>query len=569
MAKKLIVTSERALRAKYGEAGWKKIEKAVKALVKADQARGLETRLVSLDGTAGHGAKPGDAPSFKTAFDAAFVEAGRPEYALILGGPDVVPLQELQNPAKDDDPSVPSDLPYAGDAPAGDDVEQFVAPSRVVGRIPDLPGGKDPARLVALLERAAGWAPLTRKSYGSFFGLTAAEWKKSTTLSLQALFGKASKPKVSPKEGPKWKAADLSARAHFINCHGAPADAQFYGQSGNAYPVAHHSVLLAGRVKPGTVVAAECCYGAEVYQPTGDEGICTTYLDQGAIGFMGSTTVAYGPADSNGSADLVCRYFMQEVLGGASLGRAMLAARQRFAEAAAPISPIDLKTLAQFYLLGDPSLQAIGTTAAKAAGKPKGGKGVARVAPRAALESKAGQLARGLESVGSSDDGAAPADVAAALEKAAREAGMARTSPARTFEVRRPAAGAGPALESAGRAALRPKGLPTGTRFHVMFAEPAEAPAPRGGLESAGARAQAGPRLSKKLCLLAREVGGSVKTIERLWAHGPAIIDGGPLRRTGRQEARRRRLQERPRGGRPADGRRGARPAPPGRQRVR
>jgi hypothetical protein len=556
MARKLIVTSERALRSKYGEAGWKRVEKAVKALLKADQARGIESTLVSLDGKA----KTGNALSFKTAFDEAFAKAGRPEYALILGGPDVVPLQDLQNPAKDDDPTVPSDLPYACDAPAGDDPEQFVAPSRVVGRLPDLPGGNDAKRLAALLGRAADWAPLTKKAYGTFFGLTAAEWKKSTTLSLQALFGKASKARLSPKEGPAWKARDLSPRAHFINCHGAPSDAQFYGQSGSSYPIAHRSVLLAGRVKAGTVVAAECCYGGEIYQPSGDEGICTTYLDQGALGFVGSTTVAYGPSDSNSAADLVCRYFLEEVLGGASLGRALLAARQRFAEAAAPLSPIDLKTLAQFYLLGDPSLHAIGTAATRAAARARGRKTAPMVASRAALESRAGQLARGLETVGSSEDGVPPPQVAAALEQSAREAGMVRVGAARTFEVRRPAAG--PALESAGRAALRPKGLPTGTRFHLMFAEPPAGGAAGRGFESAGLAAKAGPRITRKLCLLAREVGGSVKSIERLWARGRAMHDGGPLRRTGRQEARRRRLQERPRGRRATDRRRRARAAP-------
>jgi hypothetical protein len=39
-------------------------------------------------------------------------------------------------------------------------------------------------------------------------------------------------------------------------------------------------------------------------------------------------------------------------------------------------------------------------------------------------------------------------------------------------------------------------------------------------LESTGAKATPEPRITKKVCLLAREVGGSVKTIERLWARG-------------------------------------------------
>ena len=44
-------------------------------------------------------------------------------------------------------------------------------------------------------------------------------------------------------------------------------------------------------------MAAECCYGAELYEPAkaqGQAGIANTYLGEGAIGFLGSTTIAYG-----------------------------------------------------------------------------------------------------------------------------------------------------------------------------------------------------------------------------------------------------------------------------------
>jgi hypothetical protein len=44
------------------------------------------------------------------------------------------------------------------------------------------------------------------------------------------------------------------------------------------------------------------------------------------------------------------------VLGGASLGRAALLARQRFVQQTAELDPVDLKTLGQFNLLGDPSI---------------------------------------------------------------------------------------------------------------------------------------------------------------------------------------------------------------------
>ena len=111
-----------------------------------------------------------------------------------------------------------------------------------------------------------------------------------------------------------------------------------------------------------TIVAAECCYGAQLYDPVlaTSHGLCLHYLDQGAIAFWGSSNIAWGPAHGNGQADLIAQYFLQEVLRGASLGRAALAARQRFARQASPaLLPVDLKTLAQFVLLGDPSVHPI------------------------------------------------------------------------------------------------------------------------------------------------------------------------------------------------------------------
>jgi hypothetical protein len=47
------------------------------------------------------------------------------------------------------------------------------------------------------------------------------------------------------------------------------------------------------------------------------------------------------------------------VLDGKSLGHALLEARQRYADQATELDPIDLKTLAQFLLLGDPSVHAV------------------------------------------------------------------------------------------------------------------------------------------------------------------------------------------------------------------
>ena len=47
------------------------------------------------------------------------------------------------------------------------------------------------------------------------------------------------------------------------------------------------------------------------------------------------------------------------MLAGASLGRALLTARQRYVAAQPAMTPVDLKTLAQFSLLGDPSIHLV------------------------------------------------------------------------------------------------------------------------------------------------------------------------------------------------------------------
>jgi hypothetical protein len=367
---KVIVTNLSALAAKYG-AGLSHIRRAVQKLISADKARGLKTILVPLDEGTGKKkgrrkkvAKAADPKENKEAIDAVF-KAYTPDYVLILGSIDVVPHQDLVNPAyspgADDDQYAFGDLPYACEAPYSQKPEDFTGPTRVVGRLPDVTGGKDPGYLIGLLETAAHYRTLSFADYVSYLGISADVWKGSTQASLQNAFGSAADLQLAPPEGPNWAAALLGRRSHFINCHGAPADPKYYGQKGFDYPVSHLATWITGRVTEGTVVAAECCYGAELYDPAlarGQQGICNTYLAGKAYGFFGSSTIAYGPADGNDSADLLCRFFMEQVLAGASTGRAALQARQNFA-AHAMLGPVNLKTLAQFSLMGDPAVHAV------------------------------------------------------------------------------------------------------------------------------------------------------------------------------------------------------------------
>ena len=173
-------------------------------------------------------------------------------------------------------------------------------------------------------------------------------------MSLENVFGNHQQLALSPLAGPKYPKGELRARMHFINCHGGEASPIFQGQKGEKRPVYPESLTTAttgATISDGTVAAIECCYGAQLYDSVKlgiDMPICQSYLRQGAYGYFGSTTIAYGPADDNSAADLVCQYFLLSLLDGASVGRAALVARQQFVERTGQMDPIDLKTLAQF-----------------------------------------------------------------------------------------------------------------------------------------------------------------------------------------------------------------------------
>jgi len=372
MSLKAIVTNRAALDVKYGPEGVAQILAAVDAMAQKDAARGVETRLLALDSPADMESVGGeavvdtqDSRQTKNAVDAVWSHL-TPDYLLLLGSPDVVPHQDLENPlyspGRDDDELAPSDLPYACDAPYSVRVQDFTGPTRVVGRLPDRNGSNEPAHFVERILTAANHRQSPAATYLDYFAVCAREWQLVTTQSLENTFGSARNLRTSPEEGPVWPPDELARLSHYINCHGDTHDWHFYGNR-PAFPVAHDAALAAESLREGTVVAAECCYGAELYAP-GDgagarPGIWDAYLTNKAYGFFGSSCLAYGPAIGVAGASQICRSFFFYIVEGASLGRAVLQARQDLIAAAPILDPIDLKTLAQFHLLGDPSIHPV------------------------------------------------------------------------------------------------------------------------------------------------------------------------------------------------------------------
>ena len=475
MTDKLIVTNKAALRTKYGAAGLRKVMGAVAALIAADRKRGLAARLVDLSSLATM--KRLNAPVVtdalhpkqnKDAIDGVF-RALEPDYLMLLGSIDVIPHQDLANPVyaddKEDDPKAWSDIPYACDAAYSRDIADFIGPTRVVARLPDLTGAREPAHLLKLLATATHYRCRPLKEYAPCFALSVRLWKHSTAQSLENIFGNDDALAISPPSSAA-RSRSLGRLSHFINCHGGLADPQFYGEYRRKFPVAMATRHTRGKIAQGTIAAVECCYGGELYDSVAlavDEPICQSYLAQGAYGFLGSTTIAYGPARGNGAADLITQYFLIEIHKGASIGRAMLDARLEYVRQSAEMDPIDLKTLAQFCIYGDPSVHPVerdSPTTVPRGVDPVEARRYARAERRAKMRQSGDMLQQSKPTASRASTERPSGKVERSLRSIARSVGLDAKARFMTFEV----SGGLPARRSLAKASMQCE------RYHVMIA---------------------------------------------------------------------------------------------------
>lgn len=382
---KLSVTCRGRLARKYSPQSLTAIDAAVRSWIAADQQRGIRTIHISVDDVAAmkkYGAPPvtGSVTALKVkkAIDA-LVARLAPDYVVLVGADDVVPMFRVTNPTYSDqgdsDAKVLTDNPYAcSQAYSASRRSSYLIPDRVVGRIPDLPGVGDASWLVDVLNAAASARSRTVASYGKDLFLCCDAWKASGHECARMLSRSAGDVSISPPADDTSAAvrARHGALLHMIKCHGAPITAQFFGQRGSSYPVALSSPSIAHRIHQGAVVGAMCCYGADLFDPgdpaatvPGAPPIPSEYLRQGAHGFFGSTTIAWVGIDSMQCADWVVVTFLKSMLAGSSIGRAALEAKQDFVrwsqQQGATLGSAEEKTLLQFVLLGDPSIHPVAT----------------------------------------------------------------------------------------------------------------------------------------------------------------------------------------------------------------
>jgi hypothetical protein len=303
-----------------------------------------------------------------------------PDYLVLFGGHDIVPMFEVDNPSNflssppvvDWDRKLMTDNPYASSKVFLPwDVRSYAVPDRVIGRIPDMMHSRNPAWFVEYLETATSWESKPHSFYKETYAICSSEMTTAGKESMQYLSKPISDMLISPRICDTSPSARnrLSARLHLIKCHGNPLDATFWGK-GKRFVRAITSATLKARLKPATLVGTMCCYGAQIFSPHAKHArshgrwpIASTYLRKGALGFVGSTRMTWLGQGAMGSADWIVADYLNRVLEGASIGRAFLESKQKYAgyytAKGRVLDRKKEKTMIEYVLLGDPSIHPV------------------------------------------------------------------------------------------------------------------------------------------------------------------------------------------------------------------
>ncbi len=296
---------------------------------------------------------------------------------VIVGGDECIPFHRLTNPIPDDDRVIFSDNPYACDDSG------YLIPQRIVSRLPE-GDDDDPTLLLSMLttmteyHRTAhhqgrqgfdvgAWLRI-RSAVGDRLarGMAAEVWQEPSRLVLRNLHVDAqlilSPPHVSQTGTHKLIAG---REVLYLNLHGAAGMPHFYGQPADAWgaatalPIALSPDQIQRSAVAGTIIISEACYGAELAGRNIRNSIPLRALSQGALAFVGATVNAYGSSAAPLlGADLLFERLTHHLATGMPVGMALHFARLEFAQTMYDrqgfLDDVDMKTLIEFILLGDP-----------------------------------------------------------------------------------------------------------------------------------------------------------------------------------------------------------------------
>lgn len=372
MASKIIVTNKTALQTKYGAGGLIQVQAALAPIIANDRSNGIITTVIYLDDVvqmAHYNAPPVTVPADdkqnKDAIDGVY-NATTPTYLMILGAPDIIPHQKLNNPAGDRDKKVPSDLPYACEAAYSNTVNNFLAPTRMIGRLTGVTGDSSPTNLIRTMNNIIQIRPAKVSKYKDYFAVCMEVKEATTEKVLNNSVGNSTALYTSPPDGPNWSMSDYQKLLSVVACHGGSNSPRWSGDDGNKkYPTAMSSALVQGNFPLGVIAGVQCCYGAQLYNPTAagtDLPLCNQYTIGGAALFFGATTIGWsGRRGRIGPTDRLNQNYLNEVLKGGTTGSMVLKTRQEYINGGVT-QPSELKAIAQFISLGDPSISPVDTT---------------------------------------------------------------------------------------------------------------------------------------------------------------------------------------------------------------
>ena len=281
------------------------------------------------------------------------VEVARPKYLFVLGNEEIIDVATWDNEANDSDSDVYSDLVYSTlDTISPWEGQEFNASEALrVGRLPTTNGRF--GDFTAYFENAMQGIGNVGKIRP--YGLSALVWKEESNEEYSSVSD--SKVDTCPEVG-RWGVDKLIVKAEpdlfFFNLHGSDDTRFWYGQKGGEYPKAMSPDVIK-EFPRAFFLGVEACYGARYIELEPEESIVKTALANKCLALLGSSKIAYGTSEPEGScADIVIGEFIRHIAKGDTAGDAHIAGLKKLTSAS-EMDDSDIKTLAEFALYGDPS----------------------------------------------------------------------------------------------------------------------------------------------------------------------------------------------------------------------
>ena len=284
------------------------------------------------------------------------------EGILIVGDQRVFPSFSVENPVADrsldPDDSVLTDSPYGQFDWSTPD--QAMLPPVPVGRLA-VGVDQQASALAALLDGVAGRHSRSAMRTG-YVEVTTRQWQNASS-SVLSVTAPATRVFVSPDQRiDSSSASALDCKYLYCNLHGSLSAVPWYGYDNSLSSMV--PALTPDAFQPafvsGTVAFSEACYGLATGGKRTSASNALSLLAAGAASVVGATGLAYGTADPRGQtlidADVLARIFFNTISSsGASVGQALIAARQALRSTGAVGDSFLRKTLLEFQILGDPS----------------------------------------------------------------------------------------------------------------------------------------------------------------------------------------------------------------------